>query len=47
VTPETCRCVFGALFGVDDSQAEESGTFVPSGDEDDQEGDDPNVEEFV
>jgi hypothetical protein len=52
VTPETCRCVMGAPFGTEDWRteeisSEEDGTFLPSADEDDQEGDDPNVEEFV
>jgi hypothetical protein len=47
VTPETCRWVFAAPFGIDDSRAreissEEDGIFVPSGDEED-----PNIEEFV
>jgi hypothetical protein len=52
VTPETCRCVLGVPFGTEDWRteeisSEEDGTFVPGGEEDDQEGYDPNVEEFV
>jgi hypothetical protein len=52
VIPEMCRCVLSTPFGIDDLRdleilSEEDATFVPGGEEENQEGNDPNVEGFA